>query len=88
MKEIKSYSATFNSSSFFVSAALAPSLLGYPPASGQSPISLLLNPGLLPACCDHHGEGENKVPCSLEEGHIKHCNARPEQLEMDFETCS
>jgi len=71
---------------FFFSAALASSQLGFFPALGQSPVPLPLNAGLLPACWDH-GEGENKAPCSLEEGHIKHCNARPELLEMDFETC-
>lgn len=69
----------------FSSAALAPFQLGFSPAWGQSPVPLLLTPGLLPACWDH-GEGENKAPCSLEGGHIKHCNAGPEPLEMDFET--
>lgn len=70
----------------FFSAALAPSLLGFSPVSGQSPVPLLLNSELLPACWDH--DGENKVPCLLEEERIKHCNTMPEPLEMDFETCS
>lgn len=45
----------------FFSAALASSLLGSSPASAQSPVPLLLNPGLMPACGDHDGGGQSPL---------------------------